>query len=82
MHEGPVTCLAFTDDQLLVSGSSLGTLSLSDLSSDQRVVLLGSTFSAGIKTLCFNPSSYMVFAGSTAGNVSCWDLRFAEMTKT
>ncbi|XP_070043235.1 F-box/WD-40 repeat-containing protein At3g52030 isoform X2 [Nicotiana tomentosiformis] len=75
MHEGPVTCLAFTDDQLLVSGSSLGTLSLSDLSSDQRVVLLGSTFSAGIKTLCFNPSSYMVFAGSTAGNVSCWDLR-------
>ncbi|MCD7446726.1 hypothetical protein HAX54_015630 [Datura stramonium] len=47
MHEGPVTCLAFTDDQLLVSGSSLGTLSLSDLSSDQRVVLLGSTYSAG-----------------------------------
>ncbi|XP_016447050.1 F-box/WD-40 repeat-containing protein At3g52030 isoform X2 [Nicotiana tabacum] len=80
MHEGPVTCLAFTDDQLLVSGSSLGTLSLSDLSSDQRVVLLGSTFSAGIKTLCFNPSSYMVFAGSTAGNVSCWDLRKTNRT--
>ncbi|XP_060217400.1 F-box/WD-40 repeat-containing protein At3g52030 [Lycium barbarum] len=75
MHQGPVTCLAFTDDQLLVSGSSLGTLSLSDLSSDQRVVLLGSTYSAGVKTLCFNPSSYMLFAGSTAGNVSCWDLR-------
>lgn len=75
MHEGPVTCLAFTDDQLLVSGSSLGTLSLSDLSSDQRVVLLGSTYSAGVKTLCFNPNSYMLFAGSTAGNVSCWDLR-------
>ncbi|XP_049377999.1 F-box/WD-40 repeat-containing protein At3g52030 [Solanum stenotomum] len=75
MHQGPVSCLAFSDDQLLVSGSSLGTLSLSDLSSDQRVVLLGSTYSAGVKTLCFNPNSYMVFAGSTAGNVSCWDLR-------
>ncbi|KAJ8565507.1 hypothetical protein K7X08_008083 [Anisodus acutangulus] len=75
MHQGPVTCLAFTDDQLLVCGSSLGTLSLSDLSSDQRVVLLGSTHSAGVNTLCFNPSSYMLFAGSTAGNVSCWDLR-------
>ncbi|CAN4110272.1 unnamed protein product [Withania somnifera] len=82
MHQGPVTCLSFTDDQLLVSGSSLGTLSLSDLSSDQRVVLLGSTYSAGVKTLCFNPSSHMLFAGSTAGNVTCWDLRFAEVTKT
>ncbi|KAM3358333.1 F-box/WD-40 repeat-containing protein isoform X1 [Capsicum galapagoense] len=80
MHQGPVTCVALTDDQLLVSGSSLGTLSLSDLSSDQRVVLLGSTFSAGIKTLCFNPSSCMLFAGTTAGNVSCWDLRITTRT--
>ncbi|KAK4738168.1 hypothetical protein R3W88_001865 [Solanum pinnatisectum] len=80
MHQGPVSCLAFSDDQLLVSGSSLGTLSLSDLSSDQRVVLLGSTYSAGVKTLCFNPNSYMVFAGSTAGNVSCWDLRNTTST--
>ncbi|XP_015067619.1 F-box/WD-40 repeat-containing protein At3g52030 isoform X2 [Solanum pennellii] len=80
MHQGPVSCLAFTDDQLLVSGSSLGTLSLSDLSSDQRVVQLGSTYSAGVKTLCFNPNSYMVFAGSTAGNVSCWDLRNTTRT--
>ncbi|KAG5627564.1 hypothetical protein H5410_012782 [Solanum commersonii] len=80
MHQGPVSCLAFSDDQLLVSGSSLGTLSLSDLSSDQRVVLLGSTYSAGVKTLCFNPNSYMVFAGSTAGSVSCWDLRNTTRT--
>ncbi|KAH0730853.1 hypothetical protein KY285_003914 [Solanum tuberosum] len=80
MHQGPVSCLAFSDDQLLVSGSSLGTLSLSDLSSDQRVVLLGSTYSAGVKTLCFNTKSYMVFAGSTAGNVSCWDLRNTTRT--
>ncbi|KAL3348420.1 hypothetical protein AABB24_021868, partial [Solanum stoloniferum] len=80
MHQGPVSCLAFSDDQLLVSGSSLGTLSLSDLSSDQRVVLLGSTYSAGVKTLCFNPNSYMVLAGSTAGNVSCWDLRNTTRT--
>ncbi|TMW88971.1 hypothetical protein EJD97_017826 [Solanum chilense] len=80
MHQGPVSCLAFTDDQLLVSGSSLGSLSLSDLSSDQRVVQLGSIYSAGVKTLCFNPNSYMVFAGSTAGNVSCWDLRNTTRT--
>lgn len=75
MHGGSVTCLALSDDQLIVSGSSLGSVTLSDLSSDQRVSALRSTDSGGIRTLCFNPSSHVVFAGSTAGYASCWDLR-------
>ncbi|KAF6140772.1 hypothetical protein GIB67_035199 [Kingdonia uniflora] len=29
----------------------------------------------GIRSLCVNPRSYMVFAGSTAGYSHCWDLR-------
>lgn len=40
MHSGPITCLAFTDDQLIISGSSLGSITVSSLSSDQRVALL------------------------------------------
>ncbi|KAI8545879.1 hypothetical protein RHMOL_Rhmol07G0071700 [Rhododendron molle] len=75
MHAGSVTCLALSDDQLIISGSSLGRVTLSDLSSDQRVSALRSTDSGGIRTLCFNPSSHLVFAGSTAGYASCWDLR-------
>ncbi|KAK3017296.1 hypothetical protein RJ639_006400 [Escallonia herrerae] len=30
---------------------------------------------SGISTLCFNPSSHLLFAGSFAGHASCWDLR-------
>ncbi|KAL6963224.1 hypothetical protein U1Q18_050389 [Sarracenia purpurea var. burkii] len=75
MHAGPVTCLVVSEDQLIVSGSSLGSVTLSDLSSDQQVVALKSTNSGGIRTLCFNPSSHLVFAGSTSGYTSCWDLR-------
>ncbi|KAK8622217.1 hypothetical protein V6N13_097841 [Hibiscus sabdariffa] len=75
MHSGPVTCLALSDDQLIVSGSSLGSISISNLSSDQRVATLRSTDSAGIRTLCFNPSSHLVFAGTTVGYTYCWDLR-------
>lgn len=47
MHPGAVSCLSFTDEQLIVSGSSLGTISLSDLSSDQRVATLETTGSVG-----------------------------------
>ncbi|PIN27144.1 G protein beta subunit-like protein [Handroanthus impetiginosus] len=76
MHPGAVSCLSFTDEQLIVSGSSFGGISISDLSSDQRVTTLDTTSSAGgIKTLCFNPSSYLLFAGSSTGYASCWDLR-------
>lgn len=47
MHSGSVTCLSFSDDQLIVSGSSLGSLSMSDLSSDQRIATLNTSGSAG-----------------------------------
>ncbi|KAK9283297.1 hypothetical protein L1049_011534 [Liquidambar formosana] len=75
MRAGPVTCLALSDNQLILSGSSLGSITISGLSSDQRVATLRSTNSTGIRTLCLNPSSHLVFAGSTAGYASCWDLR-------
>lgn len=79
MHPGPVTCLSFNDDQLLVSGSSAGSISISDLSSDQQVTTLKPTsLSAGIKTLCLNSSSHLLFAGSTTGGASCWDLRMMK----
>ncbi|TYI15166.1 hypothetical protein ES332_A08G168600v1 [Gossypium tomentosum] len=75
MHAGPVTCLALSDDELILSGSSLGSVSISDLASDQRVARLRPTDSAGIRTLCFNPCSHLVFAGTTVGYTYCWDLR-------
>ncbi|KAL3537544.1 hypothetical protein ACH5RR_000910 [Cinchona calisaya] len=75
MHPGPITCLSFSDDQLLICGSSLGSISVSDLSSDQRVTTLKSFSSAGIKTLCLNPRSNVLFAGSTDGHAYCWDIR-------
>ncbi|KAK4493362.1 hypothetical protein RD792_017743 [Penstemon davidsonii] len=75
MHPGAVSSISFSDEQLIVSGSSLGTIAISDLSSDQQVATLGTTSSAGIRTLCLNPSSNLVFAGSSAGYASCWDLR-------
>ncbi|XVF73597.1 hypothetical protein PTKIN_Ptkin12aG0215100 [Pterospermum kingtungense] len=75
MHAGPVTCLSLSDDQLILSGSSLGSVSMASLSSDQRVAILRSTDSAGIRTLCFNPCSHLVFAGTTVGYTYCWDLR-------
>ncbi|XP_031113760.1 F-box/WD-40 repeat-containing protein At3g52030 [Ipomoea triloba] len=82
MHDAPVTCLSFSDDQLLFGGSSQGrSIALLDLSSGQQVSLLGSTYaSVGIKTLCFNPGSNYLFAGSTAGHACCWDLRKQNRT--
>ncbi|KAL0377179.1 UNVERIFIED_CONTAM: F-box/WD-40 repeat-containing protein [Sesamum calycinum] len=47
MHPGAVSCLSFTDEQLIVSGSSLGSISISDLSSDQQVAALDTTSSGG-----------------------------------
>lgn len=75
MHAGSLTCLALSDDQLIFSGSSLGSITLSGLSCDQRVATLKSTHFAGIRTLCFNPSSHLLFAGSTVGYAYCWDIR-------
>ncbi|OAY44852.1 F-box/WD-40 repeat-containing protein At3g52030 [Manihot esculenta] len=75
MHPEPVTCLSLGDDQLILSGSSLGRITVSGYSSDQWKTTLRPTDSTGIKTLCFNPRSHLVFAGTTAGYTSCWDLR-------
>ena len=30
----------------------------------------------GVKTLCYNPSSHLAFAGSINGYAECWDLRY------
>ncbi|KZV47273.1 F-box/WD-40 repeat-containing protein-like [Dorcoceras hygrometricum] len=78
MHPGSVSSLCFTDEQMIISGSSLGSIAISDLSSDQQVATLGTTGSAGIRTLCFNPSSYLLFAGSSAGYASSWDIRMLK----
>ncbi|KAJ9174559.1 hypothetical protein P3X46_013194 [Hevea brasiliensis] len=75
MHPEPVTCLSLGDDQLILSGSSLGRITVSGYSSDQWKTTLRPTDSTGIKTLCFNPCSHLVFAGTTAGYTSCYDLR-------
>ncbi|GAV75414.1 F-box-like domain-containing protein [Cephalotus follicularis] len=74
-RSGPITCLSLSDDQLILCGNSLGSITISGLLSDQRVGTLRSIDSTGIKTLCFNPSSHLVIAGTTAGYTSCWDLR-------
>ncbi|XP_031279797.1 F-box/WD-40 repeat-containing protein At3g52030-like [Pistacia vera] len=75
MHAAPVTCLSLSEDQLIISGSSNGSITISGLSSDQRVAKLRSAYSTGIKTLCYNPRSHQVFAGTTAGYAACWELR-------
>ncbi|KAL6129703.1 hypothetical protein ACLB2K_073052 [Fragaria x ananassa] len=75
MHAGPVTCLCLSEDQLILSGSSLGSISVYGVLSDQQVAELRSTHSTGIRTLCFNPSSHLLFSGSTSGYVDCWDIR-------
>lgn len=49
MHAGPITCLCLGDDQLIVSGSSLGSISISGLSSDERVAKLRLMDSTGYK---------------------------------
>ncbi|XP_023004546.1 F-box/WD-40 repeat-containing protein At3g52030 isoform X1 [Cucurbita maxima] len=75
MLPGPVTCLCVGDDQLILGGSLHGNIGVSGLRSDQRVAMLRSRNTIGIKTMCYNASSHLVFAGSTAGHVYCWDLR-------
>lgn len=47
MHAGPVKCLCLSDDHLILSGSSLGSITVSGISSDQRVATLRSTDSTG-----------------------------------
>ncbi|KAI7755172.1 hypothetical protein M8C21_026042 [Ambrosia artemisiifolia] len=78
MHNGPVTCLTLSDDQLLIGGSSFGHISLSDLSSDQQVATLKTNDFAGLTTLCYNSRSHIVFSGSRSGRASSWDLRMMK----
>ncbi|XP_020589015.1 F-box/WD-40 repeat-containing protein At3g52030 [Phalaenopsis equestris] len=76
MHGAPVSCLALTEDQLVLGGSNFGTVTVADLSTGEQLALLKSSFSnTGMKSLCFNSHSYLLYAGSTAGYVHCWDLR-------
>lgn len=76
MHGAPVSCLALTEDQLVLGGSTFGTVTVSDLSSGEQLASLKSSFShTGMKSLCFNTHSHLLYAGSTAGYVHCWDLR-------
>ncbi|XP_057458434.1 F-box/WD-40 repeat-containing protein At3g52030 isoform X2 [Lotus japonicus] len=75
MHGAPITCLFFGEDQLILSGSISGSITISDPSSVKQVTTLRSNDIRGIRTLCFNPSSQLLFAGSSFGYAYCWDLR-------
>ncbi|KAK7323428.1 hypothetical protein VNO77_26900 [Canavalia gladiata] len=75
MHYAPITCLCLSEDQLILSGSTSGNITISDPSSVQQVATLRSSDTRGIRTLCFNPSSQLLFAGSAIGYTYCWDLR-------
>ncbi|CAN1316613.1 F-box/WD-40 repeat-containing protein At3g52030 [Linum perenne] len=66
MHPESVSCLSLSDDQLILSGSSLGRITVSGLLSDEKIATLRPTDSTG---------SNLVFCGTTAGYASCWDLR-------
>ncbi|MED6136564.1 hypothetical protein PIB30_057187 [Stylosanthes scabra] len=75
MHSAPVTCICVSEDQLILSGSTSGSIAVSDPYSAKPVATLRSSDSRGVRTLCLNPSSQLVFAGSAVGYTYCWDLR-------
>ncbi|XP_028776306.1 F-box/WD-40 repeat-containing protein At3g52030 [Neltuma alba] len=75
MHSSPISSLCLGDDQLILSGSSFGSITISDPSSLKQVAKLKSIDGTAIRTLCLNPASELVFAGSAAGYTYCWDLR-------
>ncbi|KAG4994316.1 hypothetical protein JHK84_031274 [Glycine max] len=79
MHYAPITCLCLSEDQLIMSGSTSGSITMSDPSSVQQVATLRSSDARGIRTLCFNPSSQLLFAGSAVGYAYCWDLRYVAI---
>ncbi|KAM7263568.1 hypothetical protein ACFE04_001251 [Oxalis oulophora] len=78
MHSASITSLALGDEHLIFSGSSLGSITISGLHSNERVATLRSSDRTGIKTLCYNLSSNQIFAGMTGGYASCWDLRMMK----
>lgn len=76
LHPSPVTCLAITDDQLIIGGSTFGSVAIADHTSGQRVGLLKSAFTPTvIRCLSFSANSHLIFAGSSSGYAHCWDLR-------
>lgn len=75
LRSGPITCLSLSDNRFVISGSSIGSVTVADLSSNQPITSLRSIDSTGVRTLCFNPSSHLVYAGTSAGYTQCWDLR-------
>ena len=44
LHPSPVTCLALTDDQLIIAGSTLGNVAIADHTSGQTLGHLKSAF--------------------------------------
>ncbi|XP_044364392.1 F-box/WD-40 repeat-containing protein At3g52030 isoform X2 [Triticum aestivum] len=76
LHPSPVTCLAVTDDQLIVGGSTFGNVAIADQTSGERLGLLKSAFAPTvIRCLSFSANSHLIFAGSSSGYAHCWDLR-------
>lgn len=75
-HGGAVTCLSIVDEEFLISGTSLGSLSVSDAASGQKIASLRhSTAVTGISCLWVNQGSFQVFSGTTSGHAYSWDLR-------
>ncbi|KAK8958280.1 F-box/WD-40 repeat-containing protein [Platanthera guangdongensis] len=79
MHSGAVSCLALTEDQLVLGGSNFGSVTVADLSTGVQSASLKSLSHAGMKSLYSSIHSHLVFAGSTAGYVHCWDLRTSRL---
>lgn len=79
MHSAPITCLCLSEDQLILSGSTSGNITIADPSSVQKVATLRSSDFRGIKTLCLKPSSQLLFAGSAVGYTYCWDMRTRKL---
>ncbi|XP_027930010.1 F-box/WD-40 repeat-containing protein At3g52030 [Vigna unguiculata] len=79
VHPLPITCLCLNEDRLIVSGSTSGSIRISDPSSVQQVATLRTSDARGIRTMCFNPSSQLLFAGSAVGRAYCWDLRTRKL---
>ncbi|KAL2330744.1 hypothetical protein Fmac_018325 [Flemingia macrophylla] len=79
MHHAPITCLCLSGDQVIVSGSTSGSITISDPSSVQQVATLRSSDARGIRTLCCNSASQLLFAGSAVGCTYCWDLRTRKL---
>ncbi|KAG6475815.1 hypothetical protein ZIOFF_065044 [Zingiber officinale] len=44
VHSGPVTCLALTDDQLIIGGSTFGNIAVVDLTSGERLAFARSNY--------------------------------------